>query len=304
MDQKVPNYIPPFLWQFWNAGMCVISSSSQLSLTHFYRGKNSETQTVLPQPLHVFDIYSSSLTECRQATLVARPIFADFAELCVYLYPGAWMALQVAEQAFATLQSSVEPILTHIINAANGATISCTTASIPLSASQIMSLTRFFVFLRFRNSRQYRDIVHELQKDSVLEVRSGDNSTANSYITAFPGGRNFSKIMKEIYIPLVRQVRSRHVLAAFAKFLDDHAPLPSNPEDSSSDWEPLRDELPCPPDVKDPFREVLNTYLWEFCDEAELCLGVAAEDQEFILPDNCFGILDEGFGYGLDSRRG
>ncbi|KAF8130770.1 hypothetical protein EV363DRAFT_1218906 [Boletus edulis] len=34
---------------------------------------------------------------------------------------------------------------------------------------------------------------------------------------------------------------------------------------------------------------------WRFL-EAEICFGVASEEQQFVLPDTCFASLDEDFG--------
>jgi hypothetical protein len=44
----------------------------------------------------------------------------------------------------------------------------------------------------------------------------------------------------------------------------------------------------------DDFRDLMELYCWRLCG-AEVCLGMASDDQEFILPDCVFGTLDEGF---------
>jgi hypothetical protein len=58
----------------------------------------------------------------------------------------------------------------------------------------------------------------------------------------------------------------------------------------------MAQKSPRPP--QDVFEDVIYKSLWEFCSNAEVCLGVAGEDDEYILPDCCFGILDEAFGWG------
>ncbi|KAJ4487810.1 hypothetical protein J3R30DRAFT_3280861, partial [Lentinula aciculospora] len=59
---------------------------------------------------------------------------------------------------------------------------------------------------------------------------------------------------------------------------------------SSSDRLPIQ---------KDTCIDVLNTHCWRYFREAEVCLGITIEDREFILPECCFGVLDESFGGGI-----
>ena len=44
----------------------------------------------------------------------------------------------------------------------------------------------------------------------------------------------------------------------------------------------------------DDFLQLMEAYCWCFC-EAEICVGIATEEQEFILSERCYGTLDEGF---------
>ncbi|KAG1744958.1 kinase-like domain-containing protein [Suillus paluster] len=45
---------------------------------------------------------------------------------------------------------------------------------------------------------------------------------------------------------------------------------------------------------KKVFRHFEGLDCWRFCD-AEICIGLASEDQQFVLPDSCFATLDEEF---------
>lgn len=45
---------------------------------------------------------------------------------------------------------------------------------------------------------------------------------------------------------------------------------------------------------KKVFRRFEGLDCWKFCD-AEICIGLATEGQQFVLPDSCFATLDEEF---------
>ncbi|KAH7922434.1 hypothetical protein BV22DRAFT_658936 [Leucogyrophana mollusca] len=67
------------------------------------------------------------------------------------------------------------------------------------------------------------------------------------------------------------RVRRRALLGSFHSFLQHESPDARSFE--------LFESLDC----------------WRFCN-AEMCIGVASEGQQFVLPDTCFGTLDEDFG--------
>lgn len=209
----------------------------------------------------------------------SRPVFRDIARIC--FAAGAIQAADKAEATFAALQTRVESILAEIVtitqsrNLAPNVESESHITSFPVSAVDLASLTKFFVFLRFRNSIKYRELVDGLNADAVLAVNS-----------ASPAGALSLKArcrLTETFGPWFQQVRSQRILNELARFLGAE-PLdePQSPADGN---------------VKDPFQLLIDTYLWNVWEGAEVCLGVS-EEQEFILPGGCFGILDERFGWG------
>jgi len=95
---------------------------------------------------------------------------------------------------------------------------------------------------------------------TVLALREiGDLDVGGSLFTA--------------YRPFFHRVRRRVVLGAILAFLQHPSTTEPGPAES--------------------YQEV-QQYCWRLCG-SELCIGMASEDQEFILTDACFGTLDEGF---------
>lgn len=43
-----------------------------------------------------------------------------------------------------------------------------------------------------------------------------------------------------------------------------------------------------------PLGSGVHQFCWRFC-QAELCIGITSEAQEFMMTETCFGTLDEGF---------
>lgn len=243
--------------------------------------------------IHAYDVYSNELTESHSPTdgpnASERPVFHDLSRIAVYA--GARQALERAEQAFASLQSQVEAILKDITNRIHvnpiSQTIQTTISAYPISSKDLAALSKFFVFLRFRNSIKYREMVHALEDHGIFIVHSGSSDLWNGDVTWRPRKEVQApcRLAKE-YTPLFQQVWSQRVLNQFAKFFG------ADPSD-----EPVPLVQREPPDTKDPFQALIDTYLWQPWRGAELCMGIS-EDQEFILPGGCFGILDERFGWG------
>ncbi|EDR00010.1 uncharacterized protein LACBIDRAFT_314918 [Laccaria bicolor S238N-H82] len=88
------------------------------------------------------------------------------------------------------------------------------------------------------------------------------------------------------YRPLIAQLRKRFILRGFIDFLE-HSWADGVIRSRSDQRLPIGWSV-------DTFQDVMNLYCWRLC-EAEVCVGIACEDQEFILADCCFGSLDEGF---------
>lgn len=206
--------------------------------------------------------------------------------------PNSRAAYDKAERAFIVLESQAEEALRNLINKLYPSTAPLNTTRIPISPQDLSSIIKFFVFLRFRNGPHYRQIVQELMEPMDLEV-----STKGKTILA-------------VYSPLIRQVRLQTVLRAFRKFFE--TPI----------WD-MKPSADCPASIppskllsfpfkanhklsvrKDSCLDALNTHCWRYCHEAEICLGIAAEDdREFVLPECCFGVLDESFGGGIGAAK-
>jgi hypothetical protein len=130
----------------------------------------------------------------------------------------------------------------------------------------VENLRKFFVFLRFRNISQYREVVAAL-REPVPDP--DDNTTLPAYR------------------PLFLQIRRRVILRGFLSFLQYRlGDGPPNPRFQ-------RFHASTAPEI-DPLQDAINQYCWQFC-EADVCIGIASEDQEFMLTDSCFGTLAEGF---------
>lgn len=128
------------------------------------------------------------------------------------------------------------------------------------------SLCRYLTFLRFRNSAKYREILQWLREPAEDHHHEG--------------------IIYPAYGPIITDLRRRIVLREFIRFLqrpESYRPRDPRPEHYTSTGTSLG-----------VFRDAMDMYCWRLCG-AEVCIGIASEDQEFIFPDSCFGTLGEGF---------
>jgi hypothetical protein len=174
--------------------------------------------------------------------------------------------VEVAEQAFYRLESEAESTLTRLIKLTYTSGTPTRTNSFCFDTKSVESLSRYLTFLRFRNSTKYREILQSLEEPTE-EAHQG--------------------IIYPAYRPVITELRRRVIIREFIRFLlhtaDDSDPC--LPRDPSPEHHTAS---------LDAFRDAMNLYCWRLCD-AEVCIGVASEDQEFIFPDSCFGTLDEGF---------
>ena len=169
-----------------------------------------------------------------------------------------------AESAFTRLECEAQIVLKDLLDRTVWSGENYTgKKSLPFARNDVETLRKYFVFLRFRNSAGYRATVQSLE-----ESYQGEG------------------VIYSAYRPLIVQLRLRYILRGFIKFLNH----------SSADVDPerRRQEPPTPGVSVDAFHHAMDLYCWRLC-AAELCIGVATEDQEFMLSENCFGTLDEGF---------
>ena len=185
------------------------------------------------------------------------------------LESGTLRALQDAEDAFSLLESDTRVALNGLLERTVWSEESyARKKSLPCDRRTVEIIRKYFVFLRFRNSEGYRETVRSLAHSHQIQPQDGN---------LYPAFR-----------PLIAQHRLRFILRTVVAFLrhvssDDGAPLRPHKEQAVPEGA-----------LADSFQDMMNLYCWRMCD-AELCIGVATEDQEFMLSDRCFGSLDEGF---------
>ncbi|KAK0429749.1 kinase-like domain-containing protein, partial [Armillaria borealis] len=242
----VPHHCPSFLQQFW------------LSNTR----------------VHEYDVYANKLSEVRYDA--GKPDISVFQDLIRgELWPGTQCALCEAEISFLKLQHKAEEILNDIIYVVNLPKIQregCI-KSIPIGSSSITLLIKYLVFLRFRNSPKYSELVHHLFYDFDTK----------------------GKLDLTVYGHLSSQVRCLVFLKAVARFLGSDSnkrPTTWNIED------PFRQGRSQVPNVRaEVIEEAIDMYCWNVADGSDIVVGVTSDENvEFLLPDGCYGTLDESFG--------
>jgi len=211
----------------------------------------------------MYDVYDNELSEFLQPPIQTRTAFQDFRDSSL-----ATSLLGTAEQAFSLLEWEAETILTQLMESTYSSGIPTRSTSFCFSKERLANLRKYFAFLRFRNSRKYQTTFCSLNEPSP----------------SAPHDRIFSA-----YLPAIMEHRARTMLRTMMAFLQ-HSPL-----ESPSPPRSVHDDTHCTRGVYfDDFRAAMESYCWQLFD-AEVCVGVASQDQEFIPSDACFGALSEGF---------
>ncbi|KAK0473649.1 kinase-like domain-containing protein, partial [Armillaria novae-zelandiae] len=131
-------------------------------------------------------------------------------------------------------------------------------------------LIKYFVFLRFRNSPRYSEIVREITSDSA--TRHGPDVAPYGY--------------------LFTQVRCRTFFKYIARFLGSESNVKSTT--LAADDSPISQGF---------IENSIDIYCWDVAEMSEIFVGVTADENvEFILPGACYSALDESF--GLDAGEG
>lgn len=216
--------------------------------------------------MHTYDVYDNELMEIHQPPKSFRPIFQDLD--IGFLENETRRALEDAEDAFSLLETDTQTALQDVLYRTVWSEESYAgKKSLPYDRRTVETLRKYFVFLRFRNSEGYRQTVHSLEQSYQSQPQDG---------VIYPAFR-----------PLIVQHRLRFILRRFVEFFQhmssDGISAKSHPEQSVPESA-----------LANSFQNMMDLYCWRMCD-AELCIGVATDDQEFMLSDRCFGSLDEGF---------
>ncbi|KAK0200334.1 kinase-like domain-containing protein [Desarmillaria ectypa] len=231
------------------------------------------SNALVSRRVHEYDVHTNKLLEVRPD--VVKPGISVFQDLIQgELWPGTQRALFEAEMSFLKLQYQAEEILSDVIHAINlpkFQPVGC--KSIPIESSSITLLIKYLVFLRFRNCPKYSEIVHRLFYDSETK----------------------GKLDLTLFGHLFSQIRCMVFLKSIAKFLGSH----SNKRLTTWDLEdPFRQSRCQVPNVRaDVIEEAIKMYCWNVADGSDIIIGVTSDEKvEFLLPDGCYGTLDESFG--------
>jgi len=209
--------------------------------------------------MHIYDVYDNVFSENVGDCPLNRSVFHDFLSSAD---AATKIELDATEEAFVDLECEVEKTLSKIIYHLR-TNNNCNDVHIERCAAD--RIRRYFLFLRLRNCEAYR----------VL-VRSVRNSVQH---------RSQGRIVYSVYHPLVNQLHLRIILRSILAFLTatDNPLAKLNQNYQYSSTSTLRN-----------FREAMDFCCWSLL-QAEITFGVAHEEQEFILPETCYGTLIENY---------
>lgn len=210
--------------------------------------------------IHIYDVYDNILAEKRSTPFKPRHIFQDF-KTC----SETRSLVQATNQVFQVLEADAEITVTAIIERAYCGGIPTRSTSFSFGKICLANLCRYFSFLRFRNSAKYREILQFLNK---------------------PVGCPEQEWSQPMYQPGFMLHHRRSFLLDMMAFLQRVSPdgggvYPNNQYRKTSF-------------LSENFRNAMDAYCWRLCD-AEISIGIAVDEQEFILTESCFGTLGDGF---------
>jgi hypothetical protein len=219
-----------------------------------------------PSPrVHKYDVYDNELSEIHQSPFVSRPIFQD-----IYSDDLDSETVKIYEQAneeFLLLEHQSEASFADILHRTIWSDAE-QPRKVSLDRSEVEAIRKYLIFIRFRNSAGYSKTIASLR-----EAEEGNPDEGSVY---------------PAYRPIFVRIRKRFILRQFISFLKHTS------SDTDASHLRLDNGAYSAGATLDKFRETMKLYCWRLCG-AEICLGVASEDQEYMLPDCVFGTLDEGF---------
>lgn len=183
--------------------------------------------------------------------------------------PETIKVYQSASDEFLLLERASEAVFTDILHRTVWSdTDQHQHRNLSLGRLQVETIRKYLTFIRFRNSAGY--------SKTVASLRQAEEETPHDGCV-YPA-----------YRPIFVRIRKRYILRQFISFLK-HTSADTNAPSMRPESEGLGMDS-----AFGDFRESMELYCWRLCG-AEVCLGIASEDQEYILPDCVFGTLDEGF---------
>jgi hypothetical protein len=213
----------------------------------------------LEPTVHVYDVYENNLTTVKETPARHSSILQDFAP---HIEPATQAVLEATEEAFANLERTVEGTLVNIISQLR----TCPERKdVQVEQHALLSMRRYFTFLRFRNCEAFKALIRPIGEPTNYRTTCGAIYSA--------------------YHSLISQLQLRVILRTMLEFLtlDDDSRAKSNTERQYTSTPLLRH-----------FHDAMDSFCWPLRN-AEICLGVASDEQEFLLPDACYGTLADSY---------
>jgi hypothetical protein len=217
--------------------------------------------------IHVYDVYDNELKELYQGPQARLSVFGD---LNIFsLDVDTRRLLRELEDTFSRLESVVQWTLKDILDQISDYTSPDDSYKSSLSLSRISAeeLRKYFIFLRFRNSGGYQDAIHSLQVAYQDHDNQGNVST--------------------LFRPLIARNRLRRIIREFIRFLDHNSATGVSANNLTQDQGNIVS--------MDSFLASMESCCWNLCN-AEICFGIAQDEQEFIFSERYFGNLDSDDG--------
>ena len=231
--------------------------------------------------MHVYDVFENILSETRRLPKVNQDIFCDLRDTDMDDRSRSY--LEAASDAFRRLEQEVETLLDRMLP------LDPDQKRLTVSRSDLDNIRRYFLFLRFRNSDQYTEIVERIlaptsildtpqprhsswEFTNTMEAREPEPELENAATADATKGIPGEPLR---YGAIAGSLRRRTFLAGVSHFLDrrhTQAAYLGNP--------------------------ALERYCGDLCG-AEVSFGLATEGQEYICTDVGFGTLDEDFGHSM-----
>ncbi|KAK7054402.1 hypothetical protein VNI00_003596 [Paramarasmius palmivorus] len=248
---NTPQYIPPFVWRLWHP------DGTQISPT-----------TSNKPSLYEYEIYSSEVLKGSLLSIESQSIFQDFDVPC-WLFPAVSAALHEAETAFYRLEGHAEAVVNSLLESLEVPCVSNTPNAVTMNHQDLYTITKYFSFLRFRNSSTYRSIVEHLM--DVADPSTTPSSRPRISRKKSDGPCRRYKRVEPQYRMFLQQLRYQSLLQTFVAFFNADSseiermtmysgikvPLAETDTHVKRNWE-------------DPWLNVFRRQCWDFCRTAEL----------------------------------
>ena len=220
--------------------------------------------TTQSRRIHVYDVYDNKLKEVHHIPEGQPSVFEDLD--IGSLDVDTRHLIHKLEETFFRLQSVVRSALKDIMDQISDHATRDDSYKIPLSVSciSVEDIRKYFIFLRFRNSKGYQDVIQSLHDAYQDHDKHGNVAI--------------------LFRPLIAQNQLRFILREFIRFLSHRSGIGLTGN--------LQDRLNPVTVSMDSFLALMDSHCWSLC-HAEIFFGQAQDDQEYIFSERCFGTLDD-----------